>query len=162
MAIVKGDNSLWKLFLHFCLELLKYYIFYCTIFYLELFYVILHPVGIYLLWSTHKGPRENMCEDIAIVRDNLNIFRMSSCELPWWCFWFAASVAKLQEWSGNIEQKVGMHFINESVSLIDPNVWVVHISQFYNITWCLRIFDRVGKALKLIAGFTFVRESFII
>jgi len=48
MAIVKGDNSLWKLFLHFCLELLKYFIFYCTIFCLELFYVIVHPVGICL------------------------------------------------------------------------------------------------------------------
>ena len=55
-----------------------------------------------------------------------------------------------------------MHFINESVSLIDPNVWVAHISQFHNITWRLRISDRVGKALKLIAGFTFVRESSII
>ena len=134
MAIVKGDNSLWKPFLHFCLELLKYFIFYCTILCLKLFYVILHPVGICLPWSTHTGPRENMCEDIVIVRDNLNIFGMSSCELPWWCFWLAASVAKLQEWSGNIETKVSMHFINQSVSLLDPNVWVVH-----NISWCLRI-----------------------
>ena len=28
----------------------------------------------------------------------------------------------LQEWSGNIETKVSMHFINEFVSLLDPNM----------------------------------------
>jgi len=37
----------------------------------------------------------------------------------------------LQEWSGNIETKVSMHFINEFVSSLEPNVWVVHILQYY-------------------------------
>jgi hypothetical protein len=37
----------------------------------------------------------------------------------------------LQEWSSNIETKVSMLFINEFVSSLEPNVWVVHISQYY-------------------------------
>ena len=37
----------------------------------------------------------------------------------------------LQEWSGNIETKVSMHFINEFVSSLEPNVWVVYIWQYY-------------------------------
>ena len=28
----------------------------------------------------------------------------------------------LQEWFGNIETKISMHFINEFVSLLDPNM----------------------------------------
>ena len=50
----------------------------------------------------------------------------------------------LQEWSGNIETKVSMHFINEFVSSLEPNVWVVHISQYY------LVFKNMNKGFDLL------------
>jgi hypothetical protein len=77
-----------------------------------------------VIWIFGWSPRVNISNSHFsgdIFREKLDIF---GC-LPVSCHdGVATLVAKLQEWAGNIE----------SVSLLDPNVWVVH-----NISWCLRI-----------------------